>query len=43
VIVNIGLKTDEGTCPANKHCFLVYILGFICKRGFNLNVTFLVK
>lgn len=33
LIVSVGLKTDEGTCPANKHFFLVYKWANACALG----------
>lgn len=33
LIVSVGLKTDESTCLANKHSFLVYIWMNACVLG----------
>lgn len=33
LIVTVGLKTDESTCLANKHCFLVYLWVNACVLG----------
>lgn len=33
LIVSVGLKTDESTCLASKHCFLVYIWVNACVLG----------